>query len=64
MSQSHNLPWHRIIRADGRIALPSGGGKEEQIARLRAERVAVSAAGTVDPRYFIQKVITAAARKM
>jgi methylated-DNA-protein-cysteine methyltransferase-like protein len=62
MSRTENLPWHRIIRANGRIALPAGGGREEQIILLRAEGVAVSAAGAVDSRYFMVKVITAATR--
>lgn len=52
MSRTQNLPWHRIIRAGGRIALPAGGGREEQIALLRAEGVKVSAAGEVDPAFF------------
>jgi methylated-DNA-protein-cysteine methyltransferase-like protein len=48
MSGSQGLPWHRIIRADGRIALPEGGGRELQIALLRAEGVEVSVRGTVN----------------
>jgi methylated-DNA-protein-cysteine methyltransferase-like protein len=52
MSQTQNLPWHRIIRADGRIALPWGGGREEQIALLRAEGVRVSDAGEVSPAFY------------
>lgn len=36
------LPWHRVLRADGRIALPEGSaGWREQCARLRAEGVTV-----------------------
>lgn len=36
---SEHLPWHRVIRADGRIApRPSA---DEQIRRLRAEQVDV-----------------------
>ena len=36
------LPWHRILRSDGRIAFPSGSdGYVEQIRRLRAEGVDV-----------------------
>jgi len=32
------LPWHRVLRADGRIGLPEGSaGHAEQVARLRAE---------------------------
>jgi methylated-DNA-protein-cysteine methyltransferase-like protein len=48
MSRTQELPWHRVIRADGRIALPPGGGKELQMALLRSEGVAVSDAGRVD----------------
>jgi|SRR5690606_32602308 methylated-DNA-protein-cysteine methyltransferase-like protein len=37
-----DLPWHRILRSDGRIAFPPGSeGFCEQVCRLRAEGVAV-----------------------
>lgn len=37
-----DLPWHRVLRSDGRIALPEGSsGWHEQCRRLRAEGVAV-----------------------
>lgn len=37
------LPWHRIVRSDGRIAFPDGSpGCCEQTLRLRAEGVAVT----------------------
>ncbi|MFC7519170.1 MGMT family protein [Xanthomonas populi] len=51
------LPWHRVLRSDGRIALPEGSsGYHEQCRRLRCEGVAVergrvrraSAAQTLD----------------
>lgn len=36
------LPWHRILRSDGTIALPPGSaGFREQVRRLRAEGVEV-----------------------
>lgn len=36
------LPWHRVLRSDGRIALPEGSpGFGEQCQRLRAEGVTV-----------------------
>lgn len=36
------LPWHRVLRSDGRIAMPEGSrGYREQCQRLRAEGVAV-----------------------
>ena len=47
MSKSQNLPWHRVIKANGRIALPYGSGKEEQIALLRSEGVTVTDEGVV-----------------
>jgi methylated-DNA-protein-cysteine methyltransferase-like protein len=55
LSSSQNLPWHRIIKANGRIALPPGQGLELQIQLLRAEGVVVSDEGVVslpnkDPR--------------
>ena len=38
------LPWHRVLRSDGRIAFPPGsGGHREQAARLQAEGVRVQA---------------------
>jgi methylated-DNA-protein-cysteine methyltransferase-like protein len=48
MSEKHGLPWHRVIRADGSIALENGGGRELQAALLRAEGVEVSESGRVD----------------
>jgi methylated-DNA-protein-cysteine methyltransferase-like protein len=52
MSKTERLPWHRIIRAGGYIALPAGGGRELQAALLRSEGVKVSAAGRVDGAYW------------
>lgn len=37
------LPWHRVLRSDGRIAFPDGSrGFREQSQRLRSEGVPVS----------------------
>lgn len=37
-----DLPWHRVLRSDGRIAMPpESDGHAEQSARLRAEGVIV-----------------------
>jgi len=38
MSEKYALPWHRIIRSDGRIAL-EGEGRALQITLLRGEGV-------------------------
>ena len=41
-NEDPSLPWHRILRSDGRIAFPPGSaGFREQARRLRAEGVAV-----------------------
>lgn len=43
------LPWHRVLRSDGRIAMPADSpGFAEQSARLRAEGVVVES-GRVRP---------------
>lgn len=47
-SEKDGLPWHRMLRADGSIALPPGGGFELQRALLKAEGVEVSPSGGVD----------------
>jgi len=47
MSEKYALPWHRIIRSDGRIAL-DGEGRALQITLLRGEGVKVSVEGKVD----------------
>ena len=41
-NDDRKLPWHRILRSDGRIAFPPGSrGFKEQAKRLRAEGVDV-----------------------
>lgn len=41
-NEDPELPWHRILRSDGRIAFPPGSrGFREQAKRLRAEGVDV-----------------------
>ena len=40
-----DLPWHRVLRADGRIALPlDSPGFNEQKTRLQAEGVEIKGA--------------------
>jgi len=37
-----DLPWHRVLRADGKIGIPPGtAGYREQCRRLKAEGVVV-----------------------
>ena len=52
MSKTQELPWHRIIRADGHIALPLESGGALQAALLKAEGVKVSKALRIDMTQF------------
>lgn len=50
LSQSSDpkLPWHRVLRSDGRSAFPPGSPHhQEQLARLRREGVRVDDHGRV-----------------
>ena len=51
MSEKYGLPWHRIVRSNGSIAL-DGEGRELQITLLRAEGVEVSREGKIDMERF------------
>jgi len=48
MSEKYSLPWHRIIRSNGSIALAEADGRELQINLLRREGVEVSTDGKID----------------
>ena len=52
LSEKYDLPWHRVIRSDGGIALREGEGRELQIKLLLEEGVEVTAAGRVDMKRF------------
>lgn len=52
MSQKHGLPWHRIVRANGFIAMENYAERELQMEMLRAEGVEVSKTGWVDLRRY------------
>ncbi|HJX82856.1 MAG TPA: MGMT family protein [Candidatus Angelobacter sp.] len=41
LRQSHGLPWHRVVAAGGRIALPGESGFEQRF-RLESEGVGFS----------------------
>lgn len=51
-AESSGLPWHRLVRKDGSIALPVGGGFELQRKLLRLEGITVSREGKVDMSRF------------
>jgi methylated-DNA-protein-cysteine methyltransferase related protein len=48
LSEKFDLPWYRVIRSNGSIALKEGEGKELQIQLLRAEGVEVTPDGLID----------------
>ena len=52
LSEKIELPWHRVIRSNGTIALAEGEGRELQIQLLRSEGVDVSSDGRVDMERF------------
>lgn len=41
LAQSHGLPWHRVVAAGGRIAIPGEGGMDQRF-RLEMEGVKFS----------------------
>ncbi len=48
MSRKHDLPWHRVVNASGRISLPRGEGYELQKALLESEGVHFSPSQRID----------------
>ena len=48
LSEKLDLPWHRVVRSSGSIALAEGEGREIQIGLLRSEGVEVSPEGRID----------------
>ena len=56
LSEKYDLPWHRVIRSNGTIALREGEGRELQIELLRSEGVVVSADGRVNALAFFCSV--------
>jgi len=48
MSRKHNLPWWRVVKKDGSIALSEEGGMDLQRKLLEAEGVAFIEGGRVD----------------
>jgi methylated-DNA-protein-cysteine methyltransferase related protein len=47
-----DLPWHRVLRADGRIAFPVGSRAHAQQRRLLAAEGVASSKGRVDMAMF------------
>jgi methylated-DNA-protein-cysteine methyltransferase-like protein len=49
-TEKHKLPWHRVVRRDGRIALKPGYGYEIQRELLRREGVKFDKSDAIDLR--------------
>ena len=47
-SKKHNLPWHRVINSQGKIALRENEGFEIQKGLLEKEKVKVADSGKID----------------
>jgi methylated-DNA-protein-cysteine methyltransferase-like protein len=45
-----DVPWHRVVNSRGEVSVRSGGGGEEQWARLKREGVVPGANGRIDLR--------------
>ncbi|MFZ3109631.1 MAG: MGMT family protein [Rectinemataceae bacterium] len=52
MSRTHNLPWWRVVKKDGSIALNEEGGLDLQRQLLEEEGVAFMEGGRVDMEEF------------
>ncbi|RDW15734.1 DNA methyltransferase [Oceanobacillus arenosus] len=48
MSETHQLPWHRVVNAKGQIMIKDDEGKLEQKGRLDSEGVDISLTGYIN----------------
>ncbi|HEY6349277.1 MAG TPA: MGMT family protein [Candidatus Angelobacter sp.] len=62
LRQSYGLPWHRVVAAGGRIALPGESGMEQRF-RLEAEGVHFSGRRVRMAEYQFKFAKTRAAKK-
>lgn len=53
MSRSLKLPWFRVVKKDGRIALPPGEGFELQQGLLLSEGIEIGADGRIDMQTYV-----------
>ena len=57
-SQREDLPWHRVVNREGRIALIAYAGGAEQKRLLEAEGIGLDQAGTIDLEIFLWRPAT------
>ncbi len=52
-SRKERLPWHRVINGQGKVSLPAGGGREEQLDLLAEEGVTFGMEGRLDLKLYL-----------
>ena len=53
LSRKHDLPWHRIINAKGRISLPKAHGYDQQKTLLQSEGVEFDEKDRIDLKRYL-----------
>lgn len=56
MSRKYDLPWHRVVNADGKIVIQDEESAFQQQILLENEGVIVQANGKIDLQKFLAKV--------
>lgn len=52
MSRKHDLPWHRVVNAQGKIVLQEEEARFTQISSLRNEGIIVDQSGKIDLAFY------------
>ena len=55
-SKKYNLPWHRVINSQGRIALKAQDGQEYQKILLEKEGVEIGSTNKIDLKKYIWEI--------
>ena len=55
-SKKYNLPWHRVINSQGRIALKAQDGQDFQKILLEKEGVEIGSANKIDLKKYIWEI--------
>ena len=55
-TSKHNLPWHRVINSQGKIALKSQNGQEHQKILLEKEGVEIGPTNKIDLKKYLWEI--------
>jgi methylated-DNA-protein-cysteine methyltransferase-like protein len=55
-SKKYNLPWHRVINSQGRIALKAQDGQDYQKILLEKEGVEIGSTNKIDLKKYIWEI--------